>query len=123
MVGAQQIGYRRAISRARRRTSQHTLRISVQPNSESIAIVLEGRVAGPWAEELSRTWAEVAPTVGTRTVSLDLCNTTYADAAGIAALRQIYGTTAAQIVTSSPWTQYLAEEITRINPTTTEEEL
>lgn len=72
-------------------------------------------MAGPWAEELSRTWAEVAPTIGTRKISLDLCNTTYADAAGIGVLRGIYGMTAAQIVTSSPWTQYLAEEITRVN--------
>jgi hypothetical protein len=99
------------------------LRISVQPNSDSIAIILEGRVAGPWAEELSRTWAEVEPTIGTRKISLDLCNTTYADVAGISILRRIYGITAAQIVTSSPWTQYLAEEITRVNAIKNEEEL
>jgi hypothetical protein len=97
------------------------LRISVQPNAESIAIILEGRIAGPWAEVLSRTWANVAPTVGTRIVSLNLCNTTYADASGISVLRMIYGKTAAKIVTSTPWTQYLAEEITRVNAIKNEE--
>jgi anti-anti-sigma regulatory factor len=99
------------------------LRISVQPNSDSIAIILEGRVAGPWADELSRTWADVAPTIGTRKILLDLCNTTYADAAGISVLRSIYGNTAAKIITSSPWTKYLAEEITRVNAIKNEEEL
>jgi len=54
---------------------------------------------------------------------LDLCNTTYADAAGISVLRGIYGNTAAQIITSSPWTKYLAEEITRVNAIQNEEEI
>jgi hypothetical protein len=78
-------------------------------------------VAGPWAEVLSRTWANVAPTIGTRKILLNLCNTTYADAAGINILRGIYGVTAAEIITSSPWTQYLAEEITRVNAIKNEE--
>jgi hypothetical protein len=103
--------------------SPQMLRISVQPNSDSIAIILEGRVAGPWVDELNRTWAQLLPAVGTRKILLDLCNTTYADAAGIKVLRSIYGKTAAQIITSSPWTQYLAEEITRVNAINNEEEL
>jgi hypothetical protein len=104
---------RRALYRAWPRTGQLTLRISVDQNTASIGITLEGRVAGPWVAELGRTWADLAPSVGARKVSLDLCNTTYADDAGIRVLRAIYGSTAARIVTSSPWTQYLAEEITR----------
>jgi hypothetical protein len=78
-------------------------------------------VAGPWAEELGRTWANVAPTIGKRKILLNLCNTTYADAAGIGVLRGIYGVTAAEIITSSPWTEYLAEEITRVNAIKNEE--
>jgi hypothetical protein len=97
------------------RTGQLTLRISVDQNSARIGITLEGRVAGPWAAELDRTWAELAPSVGSRKVLLDLCNTTYADFAGIRVLRAIYGGTSAEIVTSSPWTKYLAEEITRVS--------
>jgi hypothetical protein len=76
-------------------------------------------VAGPWVAELGRTWAGLAPTVGKRKLVIDLCNTTYADEGGIGILREIYLTTASELVTSSPWTQYLAEEVTR--PTTASE--
>jgi anti-anti-sigma regulatory factor len=89
------------------------LRISIIPTADSTHIILEGRVAGPWAEELSRTWAEAAPTVGKRTVSIDLRNTTYADASGIRVLQEIYRNAGAELITGSPWTKYLAEEVTR----------
>jgi anti-anti-sigma regulatory factor len=89
------------------------LRISITQTTATVAILLEGRVAGPWAEELQRTWADVAPTVGKRSVAIDLRNTTYADASGIGVLRDIYGKTVAELITGSPWTKYLAEEVTR----------
>jgi anti-anti-sigma regulatory factor len=85
----------------------------VAPTEESIGNILEGRVAGVWAEELRRTWKELAPLVGRRKLSIDLSNTTYADEAGIGILRTIYTITAADLVTNTPWTKYLAEEITR----------
>jgi hypothetical protein len=93
--------------------SQPTLRISVAPTETSIAIILEGRIAGPWAAELARTWTDLAPVLGERKVSIDLSNATYADDAGIYVLRTIYHSTATELVTSSPWTQYLAEEVAR----------
>ncbi len=114
---------RLAFTRARPRTGHYTLRISVQPNSDSIAIILEGRVAGPWAAELGRTWDDLRPSVGTKKVLLDLCNTTYADAAGIDVLRAIYTSTTTELVTSTPWTKYLAEEVTRASSSQNEEEL
>jgi anti-anti-sigma regulatory factor len=91
------------------------LRISIKQTAETVAIIPEGRVAGPWAAELSRTWAELAPTVGKRNVTVDLRNTTYADASGIQALQEIYRKAAAELITGSPWTKYLAEEVTRGN--------
>jgi len=93
------------------------LRISITPTAETTQIILEGRVAGPWVEELSRTWAELAPTVGKRKVAIDLRNTTFADASGIRVLQEIYQwasrQTGAELITGSPWTKYLAEEVTR----------
>ena len=89
------------------------LRISIEPKATSIAIILEGRIAGPWAVELDRTWSELAPSIGTQKVLIDLSNATYADANGIRVLHKIYSQTAAELITSSPWTQYLAEEVTR----------
>jgi len=99
------------------------LRISIEPKATSIAIILEGRIAGPWAAELDRTWSELAPTTGKRKVSIDLRNATYADANGIRVLHKIYSQTSAEFVTGTPWTQYIAEEVTRASSTQTAEEL
>jgi anti-anti-sigma regulatory factor len=89
------------------------LRITIERDAASIAIILEGRIAGPWAAEVERTWSELAPSVGTQKVLIDLSNATYADATGIRVLHKIYAQTAAELKTSTPWTQYLAEEIAR----------
>ena len=76
-------------------------------------MTLEGRVAGPWAAELSRVWVDTAPRLGNKVLSIDLRNVTYADAPGKQVLRDIYAQTHARLVAGSPWAQYLAEEITQ----------
>ena len=91
------------------------LRITVEENKEAVTIKLEGRVTGPWVAELDHVWAQASPTLGSRQLSLDLRETTYADAGGIKTLQAIYSQTKANILTSTPWTQYLAEEISREN--------
>ncbi len=91
------------------------LRIYFEENANAIVIKLEGRVAGPWATELSRLWEEKAPAVTQKKLSLDLRETTFADAAGIKVLRAIYSQTGAAILTGTPWTEYLAEEVARKN--------
>jgi hypothetical protein len=84
--------------------------------------VLEGRIAGPWVDELNRAWLDLKPSMGSRKLWIDLRNTTYADASGMEALRAIYAATAARFITSTPWTQYLAEEIMRASANQTNEE-
>jgi hypothetical protein len=91
------------------------LRITVEQNEEAMVVKLEGRIVGPWAAELDRLWVETSPALASRKLSLDLRETTYADAGGIQVLRAIYSQTEAAILTSTPWTQYLAEEVTRKN--------
>jgi anti-anti-sigma regulatory factor len=91
------------------------LRITLQANATEMVIKLEGRLAGPWTAELDRLWSESKPTLNTRKLVLDLRDTTFADAAGIRALRAIYSQTQAEILTGTPWTQYLAGEVTREN--------
>jgi anti-anti-sigma regulatory factor len=91
------------------------LRITLEENAESMVVKLEGRIVGPWAAELDRLWTETSPSLASRKVSLDLRETTYADAGGIRVLRAIYSQTEAAILTSTPWTQYLADEVTRKN--------
>ena len=72
---------------------------------------LEGRVAGPWASELDRVWVETAPRLASKKLIIDLHNVTYADAAGKQVLRAIYEDTHAHLIASTPWTQFLAEEV------------
>ncbi len=93
------------------------LRITIEENAASIAVILEGRITGPWAAELDRTWSTLAPSIRTRKLSIDLRNATYADANGIRVLHKIYSQTAAALITGTPWTQYLAEEVTRESDT------
>ena len=80
-----------------------------------MVIKLEGRIAGPWAAELDRLWEQTGPALAARQLSLDIRETTFADAAGIRALRAIYSQTKAAILTGTPWTQYLAEEVANTN--------
>lgn len=102
-------------------TSQITLRITIEEKAEATALKLEGRIAGPWVAELSRTWAEIKPQLKSRKLSIDLRGTTYADIAGLEVLRAIYAQGTAELMTSTPWTQYLAEEITRQSANVDEE--
>lgn len=87
------------------------MRITIHEEQDAVAIKLEGRVAGLWAEELSRVWAETAPRVGSRKLSIDLRQVTYADAEGERILKGIYAEKETELVAGTPWTQYLAEVI------------
>ena len=78
-----------------------------------MVLKLEGRLAGPWVAELDRLWRETSRVREGRKLALDLRETTYADVGGIRALRSIYAQTGAAILTGTPWTQYLAEEVQR----------
>ena len=81
-----------------------------------MSMTLEGRVAGPWVAELRRVWVETAPQLGGKTLSIDLQNVIYADTLGKQVLREIYAQTHARLLASSPWAQFLAEEIMQIQP-------
>jgi anti-anti-sigma regulatory factor len=87
------------------------LKITVEENSQTIVLKLEGRLVGPWVEELDRLWEQTAPGLNERKLSLDLRDTTYADAGGIRVLQAIYSQTGAEILAGTPWTQYLADEV------------
>ncbi len=87
------------------------LRITLQETESTIKLVLEGRVAGPWVDELDRVWVETAPRIGSRKVSIDLKNVTYADRAGKGVLRSIFSQSGAELVASSLGIQDLADEV------------
>jgi anti-anti-sigma regulatory factor len=95
--------------------SQLTLRISIHESAEAAVIKLEGRIAGLWIDELRQTWQESAPLLSERKLIIDLCDVTYADQSGIQVLRDMFSQKSAEFVTSTPWTQYLAEVIAAKN--------
>jgi len=100
------------VGKAWPRTGQDTLKITIQNGDGEIGLKLEGRVAGPWVAELDRVWVETAPQLGKKTLSIDLQHVIYADGAGKQVLRDIYAQTHAEFVATTPWTQFLAEEVT-----------
>jgi len=87
------------------------LRITVEEKPDAVVLKLEGRLAGPWAAELDRLWHEKAPNIAQKKLSLDLREITFADASGMRILQDIYSQTGAALLTGTPWTQYLAEEV------------
>lgn len=87
------------------------LRITVEEKPETVVLKLEGRLAGPWAAELGRLWQEKAPGFAQKKISLDLREVTFADPSGMRLLQDIYSQTSAELITGTPWTQYLAEEV------------
>lgn len=93
------------------RKGQLTLRISLEEKDNSVEIVLEGRVAGPWVAELRRFWAGLTPLPARKQLSINLRDVTYADAEGKEALSEICAQTGARLVSGTPWTQHLAAEI------------
>jgi ABC-type transporter Mla MlaB component len=76
-----------------------------------MVIRLEGRLAGPWAAELVRVWAEKAPLLNQRRTAVDLRSVTYVDDQGKRVLREIYEQSHAELIASTPWTRYLADEV------------
>jgi len=90
---------------------QHTLRITIHETDDSMVIQFEGRIAGPWVAELGQAWAEAAPRLKSRKLSLNLCDVTHVDSGGKQVLKRIYAETGATLIASNPWTQFLASEI------------
>ena len=99
----------------------NTLRITIHDTAEALEMRLEGRVAGPWASELDRAWLEAAPRLQSKKLVIDLHNVTYADASGKQVLRDIYAQTHAELVATTPWTQFLAEEVSACKTALVEE--
>jgi anti-anti-sigma regulatory factor len=87
------------------------LRITIHETEGATVLTLEGRVAGPWAAELGRVWVDEAPRLTSRKLVVDISNVIFADADGTRVLRDIYSQARPRIVATTPWTQYLAEQM------------
>ncbi|MEO8601912.1 MAG: hypothetical protein ABI629_04990 [bacterium] len=85
------------------------LRITVTMDADATSIVLEGRVVGAWAEELSTCWQRVRATaVGA--IRVDLDGVAYIDEAGRIILRAMC-TDGATLAATTLVMRAIAEEI------------
>jgi hypothetical protein len=89
------------------------LRISMNHETALATLKVEGRVVGPWAVELGKTWRGLWALSKKPTLQLDLRGVTYVDAIGARILREIVQATGAQVFADSPLTQYFANQAKR----------
>jgi len=85
------------------------LRITINEEAAKVNLKIEGRIAGPWTEELDRAWRALGPLTGKK-LSVDLCGVSYIDREGREVLAEIYRKTGAQFRSDSPLTEYFAQE-------------
>lgn len=88
------------------------LKITQQRNaaSESVSLMLEGRLAGPWVEELGTCWRQIAANSQSRAV-VDLTSVTFVDADGKALLTRMWQQ-GAELRAAGCLTRCIVEEIT-----------
>ena len=58
------------------------LRITIQNLSDAVQLKLEGRVKGPWVEELRKAWLTSANMAGGDPVNVDLAAVSFLDSPG-----------------------------------------
>ena len=93
------------------------LKISQQrdPASEAASLILEGRLAGPWVDELDTCWRQLA-TDSSRGFMVDLTGVTFVDAKGKALLIRMWEG-GAEFRAAGCLTRCLVEEITKTDCT------
>jgi anti-anti-sigma regulatory factor len=66
------------------------LKITIHNSTNAATLNLEGRLAGPWVEELERSWRAVKDDSREKPVIVDLCEVTFVDAEGRKLLSSMY---------------------------------
>ena len=78
--------------------------------SESVSFMLEGRLAGPWVEELRTCWRQLAKNSQSRAV-VELTSVTFVDADGKALLTRMWQQ-GAELRAAGCLTRCIVDEIT-----------
>ncbi len=86
------------------------LRISTLIHAEATTFRLEGRLAGPWVEELKHCWAATVGTERRHLPSVDLSAVTYIDSEGKALLKKIHQA-GAKLIASGCLTNCIVKDI------------
>jgi anti-anti-sigma regulatory factor len=86
------------------------MKITFSNGCESAVLKLEGRLAGPWVDELEKTWHAAAPASTASHLVLDLCEVTFVDAGGRKLLGEMHDA-GVELVGEGIMTQYMIEAI------------
>jgi anti-anti-sigma regulatory factor len=86
------------------------LRITIHDEPKVQTMQLEGKIVGPWVDELRRTWRDAASSRGSKKLNLDLRDVAFVDDNGKRLLRDIYQQTNASFIANSPLSRYFAQE-------------
>ena len=89
------------------------LKITTLLNAKSTVLRLEGRLAGPWVQELERCWDSTVSTPTDHPLSLDLSAVTYVDSDGKDLLKKIHQQ-GAKLVASGCLTRCIVNEIVHV---------
>jgi len=65
------------------------LRITIEKKPEQAAIKVEGKLAGPWVDELERAWSRVTKERPGNNISIDIRSLMFIDAVGRKLLRRM----------------------------------
>ena len=87
------------------------LRITFQDDLEGTTVKLEGKLSGPWVDELERSWTE-HPSDASRQVTVDLSDVTYIDPEGKRLLARMMGK-GVYLQGTQLMTRYIIDEIAR----------
>lgn len=66
------------------------LRITIEEKKEAVVLRLEGRLIAPWVADVEQCWKNVVPSLGTRSVRVDLSAVSFVDTAGGALLMRMH---------------------------------
>ena len=87
-----------------------TLRITINQDSTTATVKLEGRLATAWVPECMQALQSLLPGLGAKQLCLDLRGLTFVDRRGEQLLAELYKEHRAQFLTSTPLTKYFAEQ-------------
>jgi ABC-type transporter Mla MlaB component len=86
------------------------LKITIHGDAKAETMQLEGKIVGPWVDELSRAWQSLAPSLGSKELCLDLRGVAFVDSEGVKLLSEIYRKANARFLADSPLMKYFADE-------------
>ena len=95
-----------------RQGRESMLKITTLIQTESVTLRLEGRLAGPWVQELERCWASAVVDRKKHHCSVDLSAVTYVDSEGKGLLKKIHQE-GAKLLASGCLNSCLAKEISQ----------